>query len=103
MRYIALKHIVLRFMKKNVGGLDRGLRFAIGISGLAIAVFGRVGVFGRLKGLFLGTAAFYSAATEFCPISEYLGVDTHDVETTRRTESILEHREEVAAAVSPVI
>ena len=90
-------------MKKNVGGLDRGIRFAIGISGLAIALFGRVGIFGRLKGLLFGAPAFYTAVTEYCPASEYLGINTQQVEDSRRQESVKEQRNEAAAAVSPAI
>jgi hypothetical protein len=90
-------------MKKNVGGLDRGIRFAIGISGLAIALFGRVGILGRLKGLLFGAPAFYTAATEYCPASEYLGINTQQVEDSRRQESVQEQRSEAAASVSPAI
>ena len=90
-------------MKKNVGGLDRGIRFAIGISGLAIALFGRVGIFGRLKGLLFGIPTLYTAVTEYCPASEYLGINTQQVEDSRRQESVQEQVSEAAASVTPVI
>ena len=90
-------------MKKNVGGLDRGIRFAIGISGLAVALFGRVGIFGRLKGLLFGAPALYTAITEYCPASEYLGINTQQVEDSRRRQSVKEQRSEASSAVTPVI
>ena len=90
-------------MKKNVGGIDRGIRFAIGISGLAVALFGRVGIFGRLKGLLFGAPAFYTAVTEYCPASEYLGINTQQVEKSRQQESVQEQRKEAASAITPAI
>ncbi|HEY0455203.1 MAG TPA: DUF2892 domain-containing protein [Verrucomicrobiae bacterium] len=90
-------------MKKNVGGLDRGIRFAVGISGLAIALFGRVGIYGRLKALLFGFTGFYTAATEYCPLSEYLGVNTRVVEKTRKREIVQDAMNSEAEKVTPVI
>jgi hypothetical protein len=91
-------------MKKNVGGMDRGIRYAIGISGLAIALLGhRVGIYGRLKGLVLGAMGLYTASTGYCPMSEYMGINTAQVEKSRRRRAMAEQNLEAASQMTPVI
>lgn len=91
-------------MKKNVGGMDRGIRYAIGISGLALALLGRRrGIFGRLRSLVVGATGLYTAATGYCPMSEYLGINTHQVERSRRRKAVVEQQREAEAQITPVI
>jgi hypothetical protein len=91
-------------MKKNVGGIDRGIRYALGISGLALALLGRRrGVFGRLKSLLIGASGLYTATTGYCPMSEYLGINTHQVEKSRRRQAVVDQQREAAAQITPVI
>jgi hypothetical protein len=91
-------------MKQNVGGMDRGIRYAIGISGLAIALLGhRVGIFSRLKGLVFGAMGLYTASTGYCPMSEYMGINTAQVEKSRRHRAIADQKDEAAAQLTPII
>jgi hypothetical protein len=91
-------------MKKNVGGMDRGIRYAIGISGLAVALLGhRVGIYGRLKGLLFGAMGLYTATSGYCPMSEYMGINTAQVERSRRRRAVAEQKSEAAALMTPVI
>jgi Protein of unknown function (DUF2892) len=60
-----------KFMKSNVGGIDRILRAALGLVLVALAATGTIGLWGYVGVVLLGTAAF-----SFCPLYPLLGINT---------------------------
>jgi hypothetical protein len=60
-----------KFMKSNVGGIDRILRAAVGLVLIALAATGTIGLWGYVGVVLLATAAF-----SFCPAYPLLGINT---------------------------
>jgi hypothetical protein len=60
-----------KFMKSNVGGIDRILRATLGLVLVALAATGTIGLWGYVGVVLLGTAAF-----GFCPLYPLLGINT---------------------------
>ena len=63
-------------MKKNMGGLDRGVRFLLGI---ALLVMGLTGVFGgavAIVGYVLAALLVVTAIVGYCPPYALLGIST---------------------------
>ncbi len=60
----------MKAINKNVGDQDSAIRWAAGLSILALGLARR-----RWWGL-LGVLPFYSAATRYCAINDALGIDT---------------------------
>jgi hypothetical protein len=58
-------------MKANVGGIDRGLRIAVGLLLIALAVSGVIGAWGWIGVLPLATGLF-----RFCPAYPLLGINS---------------------------
>lgn len=58
-------------MKKNVGGIDRGLRVAAGVVLVVLAAMGHIGAWG-----WLGLVAIATALISFCPLYTLLGINT---------------------------
>lgn len=58
-------------MKSNVGGIDRILRFVVGLVLIALAATGTVGVWG-----WIGVVPLATAALGFCPLYTVLGFST---------------------------
>lgn len=58
-------------MKLNVGGIDRALRIVVGIALIALAVTGRIGVWG-----WIGVVPLLTAVVGFCPLYTMLGINT---------------------------
>lgn len=65
-------------LRKNVGGVDRILRFALGIALLALAFTGPKTPWG-----FLGFIPLLTAALSTCPLYTLLGFSTCQVQQTR--------------------
>lgn len=58
-------------MKSNVGGIDRILRVAVGLTLIALAATGTVGVWGWIGVVPLATGLF-----RFCPLYPLIGVNS---------------------------
>lgn len=58
-------------MKANVGGIDRGLRIAVGLLLIALALSGIIGAWGWIGVLPLATGLF-----RFCPAYPLLGINS---------------------------
>lgn len=58
-------------MKLNVGGIDRALRAIVGIVLIALAVTGRIGVWG-----WIGVVPLLTALVGFCPLYTMLGINS---------------------------
>lgn len=58
-------------MKSNVGGIDRGLRIALGVVLIALAATGTVGWWG-----WLGVVPLLTGLARFCPLYSLLGIST---------------------------
>jgi hypothetical protein len=58
-------------MNKNVGGIDRILRIAVGIALIALAVTGTVGVWG-----YIGVVPLLTGLIGWCPAYLPLGIKT---------------------------
>lgn len=58
-------------MKKNVGGIDRGLRVAAGIVLVVLAAMGHIGAWG-----WLGIVPIITAIISFCPLYTLLGISS---------------------------
>ncbi|MEM9911464.1 MAG: DUF2892 domain-containing protein [Pseudomonadota bacterium] len=56
---------------KNIGQVDRGLRFALGALLVLLALTGTIGVWGYTGAVFLVTAAL-----SFCPLYRLVGLKT---------------------------
>ncbi|GAD22826.1 DUF2892 domain-containing protein [Acidovorax sp. MR-S7] len=64
-------------MKCNVGGIDRGLRIAVGLVLIALAATGTVGWWG-----WLGVVPLLTGAIGNCPAYSLLGIKTCRVSKT---------------------
>lgn len=64
-------------MKCNVGGIDRGLRIAVGLVLIALAATGTVGWWG-----WLGVVPLLTGAVGNCPAYSLLGIKTCRVSKT---------------------
>jgi hypothetical protein len=60
-----------KFMKSNVGGIDRTLRIAIGALLVVLAIIGVIGSWGWIGLLPIATGVF-----RFCPAYPLLGIKT---------------------------
>ncbi len=58
-------------MKLNVGGIDRILRIVAGLTLIALAVTGTVGVWG-----WIGVVPLLTGIFKFCPAYAIFGMDT---------------------------
>ena len=58
-------------MKSNVGGIDRIVRVVVGLTLIALAATGTVGVWGWIGVVPLATATF-----RFCPLYTLIGVSS---------------------------
>ncbi len=58
-------------MKSNVGGIDRVLRFVIGLVLIALTLTGTIGVWG-----WIGVVPLATAALGLCPLYSVLGFNT---------------------------
>jgi hypothetical protein len=58
-------------MKKNEGNLDRALRVVAGLSLIALAATGTIGLWG-----YLGVVPLLTGAFGFCPLYTLLGINT---------------------------
>jgi hypothetical protein len=58
-------------MKMNVGGIDRALRAIVGIVLIALAVTGRIGVWG-----WIGVVPLLTSLVGFCPLYPLVGINT---------------------------
>ena len=55
----------------NVGNLDRALRIIIGLTLIALAVFGEIGAWG-----YVGIVPLLTGAAALCPLYSLLGLST---------------------------
>ena len=58
-------------MTRNVGGIDRGLRFVVGLALIGLTLAGVIGWWGWIGVVPLGTAL-----VGFCPLYPLLGINT---------------------------
>ena len=58
-------------MKANVGTVDRSLRILVGLALIALAAFGKIGMWGYIGIVPLATGLF-----RFCPAYSILGIRT---------------------------
>ncbi len=63
-------------MKCNVGGLDRGLRFAVGTGALTAGLFAPLRTPWRLAAFALAAGNLFAATTRYCPMNAAFGIDT---------------------------
>ncbi len=63
-------------MKCNVGGTDRAIRLAAGITAIGLGMFSPMNRTARIAAVTLGSAALFSAITRHCVLNEVLGIDT---------------------------
>jgi len=61
-------------MKLNVGSIDRGVRLALGIVLLALALLGNLGVWAYVAGV-AGAVALVTALVRWCPAWALLGIN----------------------------
>jgi hypothetical protein len=61
---------------RNVGGIDRSLRWTAAIVLLAIAFFVDLAGVLRMLAFVVGTAVIFTALFRYCPINAALGVNT---------------------------
>jgi hypothetical protein len=66
-------------MKSNVGTVDRSLRILVGLALIALAAFGKIGVWGYIGLIPLATGLF-----RFCPAYTLLGIRTCPTDPTAR-------------------
>ncbi|APW97284.1 hypothetical protein CHINAEXTREME_05630 [Halobiforma lacisalsi AJ5] len=64
-------------MEKNVGGLDRTLRFVLGAALLLVGYRNRDRTAGTLA-FVAGSDIFATAVIQRCPVNALLGIDTCD-------------------------
>ena len=80
-------------LKKNMGRLDRTVRFIAGVALIPIGVFALGGWQGNLSGILLGAASLVlllTSLTGFCPAYVPLGISTNAREVLRRSLAIPE-------------
>jgi hypothetical protein len=63
-------------MNCNVGGTDRTIRLAAGVTALGLGLFGPMSRTGRIIALTVGASALFSGITRYCPINQALGINT---------------------------
>lgn len=63
-------------LSKNVGKIDRGIRFLLGLVALAFAVYYGIGSWITLIVFILGIVLIATASISFCPIYSILKYDT---------------------------
>lgn len=60
----------------NVGGVDKAIRFVVGLALLALAVFAPVDNHWRVLAAVFALAALVTAALGFCPMNSLLGINS---------------------------
>lgn len=63
-------------MKKNVGGIDKALRFIVGPALLIAAFFAPVGQTARIVMGVFGTLALVTGMVGYCPLWSIIGVNS---------------------------
>lgn len=64
-------------LKQNVGGWDRNVRFAVAGALLGAGALGKLPLPWRIAMLAVGASELFSASTQYCPISQALGINTN--------------------------
>lgn len=70
-------------MKKNVGGWDRNTRWIVGAGAVLAGLFAPLPKSWRVGLLGLGTAQIVTAAAQYCPVNQMLGIDTRHAESAK--------------------
>ena len=73
-------------MNCNVGGVDRGIRFGIGTSALAFALFGKLSRKAQIAAFTIAGVELFTATTRFCPASQVFGINTCEPEERAKAE-----------------
>ena len=68
-------------MNSNVGGIDRILRVVVGLTLIALAATGTVGVWGWIGVVPLATATF-----RFCPLYSLIGINSCATASSARAD-----------------
>jgi hypothetical protein len=69
---------------RNVGGLDRTMRWIVGIAFLSLAFFVDMAAGWRLLAYLIGVSVTLTALVRYCPINAVRGVNTrHDRSAAR--------------------
>jgi hypothetical protein len=58
-------------MNRNVGGIDRLIRFVVGLLLVGLALMGTIGWWG-----FIGLVPIVTAAVGYCPVYPLIGMNT---------------------------
>jgi len=58
-------------MNRNVGGIDRLIRFVVGLALVGLALMGTIGWWG-----FIGLVPIVTAAVGYCPVYPLIGMNT---------------------------
>ena len=71
-------------MTCNVGGVERPIRIIVGLALLALASFAALPMGWMIAFYVLGTVALVTGAIGFCPAWSLMGINTCEVNTTRK-------------------
>jgi hypothetical protein len=64
-------------MTTNVGGSDRVFRWFVALTALGVAIFAELSLGWRIAAIVIGTVALFTALTGYCPLNDWLGINTH--------------------------
>lgn len=70
-------------IKQNVGGLDRNTRWILGTAALVAGLFAPLPKSWRIGLLGVGAAQLTTAAAQYCPVNQLLGIDTRHAEAAK--------------------
>lgn len=70
-------------INKNVGGWDRNARWILGTSAVLAGLFAPLPKSWRISLLGVGAAQLVTAAAQYCPANQILGIDTQHAEAAK--------------------
>lgn len=65
----------------NVGGLDKGMRLAVGVASAAYILFGEGGINKKVAAGAVSAIALTTAMRGYCPLNDLAGINTCAEET----------------------
>ncbi len=70
-------------MKRNVGGMDRTLRFVVGVVLLIVGLAAPLEMTWRIVALVIAAIALVTASVRFCPLNAAFGINTFEGEAKK--------------------